>query len=686
MHLKKLTRCLSTIDRTYREIMAFTDLTVGSWVGLANWQIPEDKDRVILAWFNGKITEIKPKSPDCVKVKVHFGSDDKDNNTPWDLEASDFVKKTKKLEFAPEYVKERAQKTRGLDVALAWRKYGVAPNMAVDHIRELSLDEVTHIIPTVIPKERYQKMHNLELANMKELIKLWDGKGPMLKKFRKPIPPEPETRKPKKRNVEDDSADEARDSKISRAEQNARMVLLEQTNAALKRKIEMLEANQRSAYENTNTQVARVVQDRKAKMFAPVRYIEGIFTCTLDVHHKMHEGVRTGNNTFHPFSNVQRCMRYMHTDNERVLCASAKLVYHSGYADDDMFYHKSNATRVPLAIMEIDSVISQYVSNVEGRMTLLDAHKRWANYKTCDACLKDIRTTDMEFIKLEKVKPHISDTCSICLIRSSGNRKTGGVAPICTKCLDLIAKNGGGGGGGDNRSYAFTPLRYRFPWLSFTTNDNNQWAHLFSTLSHQSTSAALANTLRGPDTLLRIDVIEKRTKIWAAIEEDGGQNYGGHNNYSHYTVDGEFKRLEDVIKILLDNGDKVLVIRMVPLGECKTPRNKTYQLDKGWRLIIARMWVCWFVKQVLIGAPLPKATVVYLYYDSENKHLAKAKSLTRAGEVQIIQAYTFPQDMVPNGEDDFDWRYCVHPIEGYLINKIAVQAGLFKMTVRDMIV
>jgi hypothetical protein len=114
-----------------------------------------------------------------------------------------------------------------------------------------------------------------------------------------------------------------------------------------------------------------------------------------------------------------------------------------------------------------------------------------------------------------------------------------------------------------------------------------------------------------------------------------------------------------------------------------------YNLDKGIRFIFVRMWVCWFLKQVMCDNPLSKTTVLYLFYDYNNRHLKKALEEVKSGELAVGYTNTFPQEThtpetCNNPSPVYDWRYCVHPEEGVLVNELARKHKLLFVKTKDV--
>jgi len=102
------------------------------------------------------------------------------------------------------------------------------------------------------------------------------------------------------------------------------------------------------------------------------------------------------------------------------------------------------------------------------------------------------------------------------------------------------------------------------------------------------------------------------------------------------------------------------------------------------------MWVCWFIKKVLSGNPMPKVTVLYLFYDSNNRHVKRAMQEVKSGEFSVGYTYTFPQEVKPAVTPDdnpttlYDWRYCLHPQEGVLVNALAAKHNLLFVPTQDV--
>jgi hypothetical protein len=246
----------------------------------------------------------------------------------------------------------------------------------------------------------------------------------------------------------------------------------------------------------------------------------------------------------------------------------------------------------------------------------------------------------------------------------------------------------GNANGGDDRSYAIAPVFYRFPWLTYTTNQDKRYAHLF-TANNAVGGNQVDPNLRGPDAVFFVNVPEVNKKVWILFEEDGDQH-----NANSYTTEGEIARVNRIRHTLLntdgdnDRGDHVFLIRYAPLGVSRTVSGIEYNLDKGVRLIIVRMWVCWFLKQVLSNNTLAKTTVLYLFYNCDNRHLTRARKEIKPGEVSVGFTHSFPQEThtaeIETTSALFDWRYCVHPEEGVLVNELAKKHNLLYVKPKDV--
>lgn len=705
--------------------MAF-NIDVNTWIGLVNWHIDEVSDKKLasadLSWFNAKVSRVINQTEDMVEVQLHFGPNDGDNKKIWKLHQDDLVRATTQpFNLTPEIIARNVGKSQ-----FAWRRYVSNPNRGTAFIRSLTKDEIIGILQHGFPSA-FAKLTNLDLAETWQLVAILNCPTKIQSipaVFKKPSGGGGGgTSSSKKRKAADapggsgsagaagaaGAAEDTEDSggyavvprlenmvsvqefKMYRQEMNTRFSNLEQMMNRVCRVVENFGQKTKKTAATVQVAVRNVSEDRKAVLFDQIK-LNTVVPSNAPVFEKMWPHVRDGGKTFYGIANIARCVRYRHTNAEEVLCASStfdKVVDGKTY-----FYHTVSAKKVPLAIMEVDKLLKDFVKNTASILQLKQAYDRWRDYRTCDACVS--KMTGLHFVeegagfrcKNGATPNPIWEVCSICFLRRSNNKRFGDICPACEKCITKNNTNGGTDGG-DDRSYAIKPVFYRFPWLTYTTNQDKRYAHLFSANSAVGGNPNSDPNLRGPDTVFFVKVPEVNKKVWILFEEDGDQ----HND-TNYTTESEINRVNRIRQTLLDTdtdkdrGDHVLLIRYAPLGVSKSASGLEYNLDKGIRLIIVRMWVCWFLKQVIADAPLAKTTVLYLFYNSDNRHLKRAYEEVKSGEFSVGYTHTFPQEThtaeTENSAVLFDWRYCVHPEEGALVNELAKKHNLLFAKAKDV--
>jgi len=683
---------------------------VDTWIGLVNWHIDDVQDKKLatadISWFNAMVSRVISQNEDVVEVQLHFGPNDSDNKKYWKLFKEDMVK-TSEFTLTPDIISRNAGKSQ-----FAWRPYGSNPNQVTDYIRSLTNDEIIGILEHGFPSA-FAKLANLDLAETWQLVAILNNPTKIqsipaafkkveglpvaaaaaVGKKRKAVvaaDAPPPTQAPAKEPRLDDTVS-AQEFNLYRREMNTRFSNLEQMMSRVCRSVESFGQNKAQAAENVQVAVRNVTESAKAKLFEPIKLISTI-SPKSPVYNKMWPHVRDGGVTFCGIANIARCLRYMHTSDDEVQCASAS--YDKVVNGQTYYYHTVPAKKVPLAIMEVDKSLKQFVRNTNSILPLKKAYTTWNLYRTCDQCASKL--TGLHFVeenggfrKKNGGTPNpIWDMCSICFLRRSNKKRFGDICPACDKCIARNNKNGNTDGG-DDRSYAIKPVFYRFPWLTYTTNQDRRHAHLFAANNAVGGNPNGDPNLRGPDTVFFVNVNEVNKKVWLLFEEDGDQ----HND-TNYTNDGEIARVNRIRQTLLDTdtdkdrGDYVFMIRYAPLGVSKTVSGLEYNLDKGIRLIIVRMWACWFIKQVMKDTPLPKTTVLYLFYNADNRHLKRAFKEVKSGEFSVGFTHSFPQETHTEETEItpalFDWRYCMHPEEGVLVNELAKKHNLLFVKAKEV--
>jgi len=691
------------------------NLEISNWVGIVNFYIINDQQSkkpcsADISWFNAFVSHIIKKSDEMIEVQLHFGPGDADNDKSWQLYFDDMVK-TSDVDITSEIIVKNAGKSQ-----IAWRRYGANPHKSSKHIRSLVNAEIIGILEHAFPAV-FAKLCNLESAETRQLVAILSNPTKTQSipgKFKKAANPAP-LAVAKKRRAEPaigyekkNRVEPATDTHIVpvlvpsmvsvheftqyKREMNMRFSGLEQMMTTLRRTVESFCQNRTQVAANVAVAIRNVVNDRKTELFDKIRLITEGIAPDSKVYDKMWPGVRDGNITFAGISNISRCLRYMHTCEDAVLCKSStfdKVVDGKTY-----YFHTVSADRVPLAIMEVDKTMKSFVRSNRSVLPIKKAYSAWRMYTTCDACVAQLKS--LHFVEHnggfrkpggdKKETSPIWEMCSICFLKPSHGKRFGDICPSCPSCLTNNNKNGNTDGG-DDRSYVIEPVFYRFPWLTFSSNQDKRFSHLFTATNIAGGNLDNEAHLRGPDTVFFVSIPEVNKKIWILLEEDGNQ----HND-TKYTTEGEIGRVHRIVNTLLDNdkdkerGDLVFMIRYVPLGTCKSVSGLEYNLEKGIRLIFVRMWVCWFIKHVLSDNPISKATVLYLFYDFDNRHLKQALKEIKSGEFAVGYTYTFPQETEPASKTPptlYDWRYCVHPQEGMLVNELAPKHNLLFVKSRE---
>ncbi len=640
---------------------ALKALGVEAWVGIALYRV-ERPDTADLSWYNGRLRLVVKRTVGSVVAKIDFGDGDSDNNIEWVLKESSFVENNEAIQN--NWMQKPCH-------PMAWRVYTQEPAKQI-LIKALSKDDLIAIIGGMKRRAGYVP---LETLSYQDLICIVDGRGIphhcFLDKDKKQ-----QKRKTDAAEAADDSAPKkTRDTSDADAggfaaykkEMNARLKQIEdqvksltQSQSALKHELGKLKKEKHVA-------VSDSVAARKDNMFAKIALKNGVEE-DKPVYNDLWPGVRDGTiKTFGVPLNYPRCVRYLHTSQTTTACLSA----HKG-EKEHLFNKRPMA--VPFAIMESDPKLSKLVGYAASPATegarvpsVTNAHERWYMYVTCDACVNGV--TELKFLTW-KGKGGVWKHCAVC---SNGNgvHKAGGVVPVCEECHTDIAKDGNDQNG-DDRSRAMKALEFRFPWLLFEWNDGLRWRDMFKR------SAALANSIRGPDTVFAVELQEVGKRVWIVLEEDGN----GHAD-AKYPEEEEFNRMLGIQQSLIDKGrgDHVFIIRYTPKERFKTSTDFEAEPDKTVRLLVVRAWVCWFIVQLLKKKDCAATTVLYLFYDFANRHFQRAKR-SPAEDWRVGWACTFPQDIVTD-DDAYDWRYALNPNEGVLFNVVGGRDGLFKVAAAE---
>ena len=637
---------------------------IGSWVAISNFCIIDNSAQIF--WFNGRITEIVKQSPE-LKVKIFFNKDDPDNSVVWTLDYSAYKENGEDISTAD---------ILGHVSMFAWTAYSDNPYDSKVYIRDLTLEELKGIVCGLRRRKPYV---NLDTASVSDLIAIIDGHPP--KRFLETAVNADE--KTKKLKTTDNNAALSKNL-VSyqefdryRRDMQARIQMLEEKLQKLQLHGESAQRKIAQVEKKTQKVVTTAVLARKDNVFSKISLLPNGVDPSKHIYQSMWPGVRDGTNT--TFSrgnegiNHNRCVRYMHTTDTTIACRSTSLK--TVMNGETYYYNPSKPSKVPFAIMEIDKAMMNALKN-KWCMDLSTAHDIWYKYTTCKECSDAL--TDIKFLDWQggsrKINKDIANSiwhqCAMCY-RGSMFCKMADVVPICEGCYQDLARDGNDQYG-DDRTKFMRAVEYRFPWLMFGWNDDNRWSQYFT----REASTSFTASLKGPDTLFYVEIQDVGKKVWIVLEEDGK----GHAD-SKYTIDGEYNRINGIIESLLSRGqgDHVFVIRYVPKGTCETPSTCRFDIDKAVRMLVIRGWVCWAIKNHLQRSSIVtshEAMMLYLFYNHDNRHLAKAREVCT--KVRVGESYTFPQDIVDD-EDRFDWRYCLTPNEGVLINALSKSVGLIKV-------
>ena len=645
---------------------ALKSLRVGTWVGIALYRV-ERPDTADISWYNGCVHTVVKSSVGSMTVKINLGDDDTDNDVEWVLQDVSYAEHvdTAQLNWAQKPCHP-----------VAWRLYGDPPAQN-ETIGALVKEDLIAIIGSMKRRQGYVP---LETLSYQDLICIVDGKG---------IPKHCyTTQNQNKRKTEShDHPQVAQSHKKTKEavdhgfvaykkEMNARLKQIEeqvktltQSHITFKHELAKLKKEKQVAVSNS-------VVARKDNMFAKIALKNGVEE-DKPVYSDLCPGVRDGKNkTFPKPLNYPRCVRYLHTSQTTTACLSA----HKG--DKDFLYNK-RPTSVPFAVMENDPKLSKLVGSTACLAAekhtprvpcVINAHERWYMYVTCNACVNSV--TELKFLSWQGFRVKTLDEggvwthCAVCH-NGNGIHKAAGMVPVCEECHTDIAKDGNDQNG-DDRSRAMKSLEFRFPWLLFEWNDGMRWRDMFKR------SAALANSIRGPDTVFAVELQEVGKRAWIVLEEDGN----GHAD-AKYPEEEEFNRMVGIQQSLIERGrgDHVFIIRYTPKGRFKTSTDFEAEPDKTVRLMAVRTWVCWFIVQLLQKKPCAETTVLYLFYDFANRHFQRTKR-NPPEDWRVGWACTFPQDIVTD-DDAYDWRYTLNPNEGALFNVMGGKDGLFKVAATE---
>jgi hypothetical protein len=343
---------------------------------------------------------------------------------------------------------------------------------------------------------------------------------------------------------------------------------------------------------------------------------------------------------------ITRCVRQLKEseDGSGPACLSRKL--------DVNYYVNHDAEMLPIAILEIEPEIAD--------MSLYDAIKRWKYYSVCKGCTNNTSLKYMQvgkYLDVGKLEdsPTIAecvwDTCVFCM--KFKKKLTYENIPLCGDCYNVASKDGNVEGG-DNRLAFMTPVTYRFPWIKFVPKT---WVQL-------CTSRGEKSTMEGPDCMFKVEIPMLDFNIHIMNEEDGGK---GHSSYK---VTHESTRLETLINVSTKNPkDLLFLVRVDPKAEFRVPDGTTFKPSFAVRMLVLRAWITWYIKNILSGKAMPKATILYLFYSHDNKHLIEAKKMAKKSKGRIVIGYshTYPQDVL----EKRDWRYCLTPNEGVLFRALS---------------
>lgn len=660
--------------------VALASLDFGVWTGVALYRVVS-AEKADLVWFNGKVTKVVRRSVGSAAVKIFFDEGDADNDIEWTLQAEAFVEEDGAIQL------DRKQKKSH---PFAWRTYPTEPQQQ-EVVKVLTKEDLTSVIGGLPRRTGYVPLETLSYS---DLVAIIDGVGipkhcyapkekrqaEDAKNTAEVVPKKPKNAKNTAEAVakkpKDAPAAAAPDFTAYKKEMNARLKQIEDqvktlahSQSALKHELGKLKKEKHAAVSNS-------VAAHKDNMFAKIALISRGVDANKPVYNDMCPGVRDGTNrTFPKPLNYPRCVRYLHTSQTTTACASA----HMG-GDKDFLFNK-RPTAVPFAVMEIDPKLSRLVGSTcstipaEGARVpcVINAHKQWYAYVTCNACVNSV--TELKFLGWQGGVSTVEDGaiwphCAVCH-NGNGIHRAAGVVPVCEECHTDIAKDGNDQNG-DDRSRSMKSLEFRFPWLLFEWNDGMRWRDMFKR------SEALANSIRGPDTVFAVQLQEIGQRVWIVLEEDGN----GHAD-AKYAEEEEFNRMVGIVQSLLDKGrgDHVFFVRYTPKGRFKTSTDFEVEPDKTARMLVVRSWVCWFIVQLLQKKECAETTVLYLFYDFANKHFQRAKR-SAPEQWRVGWACTFPQDIVTD-DDAYDWRYALNPNEGVILNVVGGRDGMFKVAAAE---
>lgn len=636
-------------------------LREGAWLGIAMHGMEDGK--VAARWYNCKVVEVikvvgEMDAP-AAKVRVFFEKDDTDNEVEWLLSSDTFVKEGEPFSAA------RSQSIQ----FLAWRRYEEDPLENNAFIKYLERDEIISIITFMLKNTAVRRKEYIPFEQIQDehLVAILEGKGIpkycYADKKRLESGPASTSGKPTSKASEVNPAKKAKVDSEFKRDVMVRMRHLEDQVQKLSKAHDALKGEVVQMKKQKDKVASKAVSARKEHMFSKVRLLGGADTGNA-VYAEMCPQVRDGKNSTFPELGYGVCSRYLHTTATQVLC-------HSAYMWHGKYYVNSRPDKVPFAVMEINKQMTRALAaGADKVMSLAFGHDIWSDYKTCTDCANAI--TDLKFLPWEggarKLKVGLSNAiwshCAMC----HGSKKytiADGCIPLCEECSADIEKHGNDQNG-DDRTKCMRSLEYRFPWLLYEWNDGHRWRDLFR-----------KGGMRGPDTIFAVEMQEVSKRVWIVMEEDG-------EGHASYDVAKEYERIvKDVAGSLLDKGrgDHVLIIRYVPKGKFKTAANdEGYEPSKAARLLIVRSWVCWLIKQVLSDKPVSKVTMMYMFYNHDNKHYSHAKANVPEGW-EIGWSHTFPQDAM--GGEEYDWRYALNPNEGVILNVLGGRHGIFKASVYE---
>ena len=416
--------------------------------------------------------------------------------------------------------------------------------------------------------------------------------------------------------------------------------------------------------------------DAKTAILNPLELVEKI-SSSGGLYALIDEGIRKGNKNF-VGRNTRRCMQYLRVKGGDIVCKSKMLDAITSK------YYSAKAEHVPLAIMEVDPDMRKFAMERGKDASIVDlrlAHDIWLKYSTCAKCVASIPlefVVSGAYVNSSSYADMVWLNCALCMTRAPATSEAiAGCIVVCGACKGQVAAHGGQAGG-DDRTLVMRPISTRFPWLTFSWGANRQ-----AFFKKAQFGGGLENTVQGPDTFFKESVLEKGIVAWVALEEDG-------NSHDSYDQEAEYKRMRACMDALLEkgSGDFVFMIRYVPTGPFNNALGDSKNPEKALRLLIVRQWVTWFISQLVVGGgvSLAKRTVLYLFYNYQHAHIAKARKAVRRSEFEVGETCTYPQETIGDsdgGDNDnlFDWRYCLHPNEGALMNALGALGMVHKMTI-----